>query len=57
MAPQLIYIALIFMSLGLELSKHGEEKKGKHNFWTKLIVMSGICFVLYMGGFFNPLTF
>lgn len=53
MIPQLTYIAITFLALGLELSRHGEEKKRKYNIWNRLI---GLCItyaILALGGFFN----
>lgn len=55
MIPQLIYLALSFMGIGMAIKEHGEEKKGKHNAWISLI-SALICWcILYSGGFFDIL--
>ena len=53
MIPQLIYIALSLISLGIILAKHGEVKDGKHNFFTSLLLTVLVYWLLYEGGFFN----
>lgn len=55
MIPQLIYLALLFIGLGMTITEHGNDKKGKHNAWDSIIAQLIIVVVLYYGGFFNPL--
>lgn len=51
--PQLLYLGLLTLGLGMELSKHGEEKIAKHNFWTSLIATIIQVLILKAGGFFG----
>jgi hypothetical protein len=51
--PQIIWIALMAVSLGISLSKHGEPKKGKNSFWTALISFGIQLAILTWGGFFK----
>lgn len=51
--PQYTYLALIFMSVGMNLTKPGEPEDGRHNFWASSIASVFILWVLYMGGFFT----
>jgi len=51
--PQIIYLALIFFSLGISIVKHGESKKGNENFFTTLISIILLNGLLYWGGFYK----
>lgn len=51
--PQIIYITLAAMGLGIDLIKHGETKSGKHNVVTTLIAQILVLGLLYWGGFFK----
>lgn len=51
--PQLLYLGLIFLSLGLALGKHGEPQTGKHNFWAMSIGAIIQILILKAGGFFG----
>lgn len=53
MIPQFIYLALIFLGLGLALARHGQPQTGKHNFWHSAIGVTIVLYTLYSGGFFN----
>ncbi len=51
--PQIIYLALTFMSLGVNLANDGKLKPpDTYNFWTQLLVTAFIIAILYWGGFF-----
>lgn len=51
--PQIILIILYCLSLGIVMSKHGQPKKDRYNFFITL-VSSGIEMgLLIWGGFFN----
>ena len=50
--PQIIYLSLIFLSLGLHLGKHGESM-GNYNFFVKLFDVCATLGLLYWGGFFG----
>lgn len=50
--PQVTYLALLFLGLGMEAAKHGAARTGKHDIRVS-IVASGLMFgLLYAGGFF-----
>ncbi len=52
--PQAIYLALVLIGIGYEISKHGEMKKpARHNATTSLIATLLIGLLLYWGGFFS----
>jgi len=51
----LIYLGLLCLGLGISLEQHGKAKTGKHNVWHGLITVAIIIYILYKGGFFNPL--
>ena len=53
MILQLIYLALGLISLGMEFSKHGQEKKGKHNGWVSFLTVVILWTILYYGGFWS----
>ena len=50
--PQLVYLGLIFLSLGLTLGKHGEPQP-KYNFFSTLIGSILQLLILQAGGFFG----
>lgn len=51
--PQIIYILLNCVSLGIIMSKHGQPKTGNENFFITLIAQI-ICYsLLIWGGFFS----
>lgn len=52
MFPQIIMIALIFVSIGINLAKHGEERPA-YNVWTSLIAAIISFMLLWWGGFFD----
>ena len=52
-APQIMFIILISMRVGLNLAKHGESLNTKYSFPSALVhaaIMGGL---LYWGGFFG----
>ena len=53
MTPQIILIILYAISLGIIITKHGEDKEGKHNFVVTLISNAVVLGILYWGGFFD----
>lgn len=44
----LSWIGLIMLALGEALSKHGESKNEKHNFWTSLFGSLVTILIVYM---------
>lgn len=55
MTPQIIYIALQFIGLMILIRLHGKPEEGKHNFWSALTRAVLINYLLYSGGFYDPL--
>jgi hypothetical protein len=51
--PQLTYLALVALRLGISLAQHGQFKTEKHSFFTQLVGASLGLFLLYQGGFFK----
>jgi len=54
MEPQLIFIILMILDLGIAIGKHGEEREPHHaglTFISWLIIVV----ILYWGGFFDNL--
>lgn len=56
MIPQLIFLALMIMGLGVALAKDGEPRDGHHSFFISLVVTSISAGLLWWGGFFDVLT-
>lgn len=52
MTPQIIYLILITLSLGMTMAKHGEPREN-HNFWHSLIATVIGLWLLIAGGFFK----
>lgn len=48
-----IILSVHMMSLGMVLVLHGKEKKGKYNFWYKLLAVAILIFLYYKAGMFN----
>jgi phage-related holin len=54
MIPQLIFLFLITIGLGTQISKHGEQKKSNtYNGWIGIVNYIITLGLLYWGGFFN----
>lgn len=51
--PQMIYLGLVLMGLGINLARHGEFKGGRYNFWTGLLAVGLQMSLLAWGGFFR----
>lgn len=52
MTPQIIYLIIIALSLGLNMSEHGTPRSPT-NFWNNLISTAIIFWILIAGGFFK----
>ena len=50
--PQVTMIVVISLGLYKELVLHGEQEKGKHNFWAYLFGAVIEIIILKAGGFF-----
>ena len=53
MLPQIIYLSLTMLGLGMQAVKHGNPKEGKENFWVVFISTAISVGLLYWGGFFD----
>lgn len=53
MLPQLIYLGLSLLGLGIAIEQHGKPKKGNENFWITFITWILTLGLLYWGGFFD----
>lgn len=51
--PQIIYIVLLSMSLGMSAAKHG-ERRPDYSFWNAVISAAVTLHLLWWGGFFGP---
>lgn len=50
--PQICYIVIITLGLGISLAKHGEPQ-GDYNFFTALVAAAIQIGLLILGGFFG----
>ncbi len=53
MIPQLIYLAITVLSLGITMGKHGEPKLGKHDGWSHVIAVILMQLLLIWGGWYK----
>lgn len=53
MLPQLVYIAITCLGLGIAMCNHGEETK--QNFWSCLLATCIQIGIMHWGGFFDVL--
>lgn len=51
--PQITELALMGISIGVAVAKHGEPKREKHNAPATIIAMAVSAAILYYGGFFG----
>lgn len=51
--PEMIYLTLLFMALGISMAKHGEMEIREENFFTKLLMAGIQIALLWWGGFFG----
>lgn len=52
--PEIIWIALNFMGLGIALVKHGQSRNGeRYNFWISGLALVINVALLWWGGFFD----
>lgn len=49
---QIILFSLLLINLGIDMARHDQEKKGKHNFFITLF-SAIILFFLYVNAFSN----
>lgn len=56
MIPQLIYLAMVCLGLGIAFAQHGTIRKATtHNAWVSVFGTAVVMVILYYGGFFHPL--
>jgi hypothetical protein len=51
--PQIIYLILVGMSVGICTARHGEKRTGEHNIIVDVIAVILQTALLYWGGFFG----
>lgn len=51
--PQITWIALVSLGLGMTLMKHGEPRTDKHSFWWALFGALATAWLLWCGDFFS----
>lgn len=51
--PQIVYIVMVVLGLGMTATNHGNKKMGKDNFFISLISSTIMISILYAGGFFG----
>lgn len=51
--PQVVYIGLMALSIGITLALHGQPRTGKHNVGYAVIGAAISLGVVYWGGFFT----
>ena len=51
--PQITYIVLLAIVVGIDLAKDGEPRGGRHNFITTLISAAIVSWLLWAGGFWR----
>lgn len=51
--PQYVWLFLVFLNIGYEWARHGQQKIKKYDIWTTLIAASIVFFILFSGGFFS----
>ena len=51
--PQIVYIVLLTLGLGITMESHGKPRSGKTNFWVTLVCEGLVVGLLYAGGFFS----
>ena len=51
--PQIIFIVILAMSLGINLTRHGEKRDGEYNAWIALLATAIETGLLIWGGFFT----
>ena len=51
--PQILYIVILALGLGITLAKHGEPREDKYNFFNTLFGAAIQIGLLILGGFFG----
>ena len=53
--PQIVYLMLVTLGLGVSLVKHGLPKTGKNNVFVDVLSSAILTLILMWGGFFSTL--
>jgi len=53
MVPQIIFLLLTALGLGIALEQHGKPKTGNNNVFINLISSAITFWILWAGGFFS----
>ncbi len=51
--PQLIFVGLQLIGVGVDIANHGKNKTGQYNGWASFIGTCILFAILYWGGFFK----
>lgn len=51
--PQVVWIVLAAISVGIHMAKHGERRTDKYSFWWDLVGTLFLSWLLWCGGFFD----
>jgi hypothetical protein len=51
--PQIVYLALTCISIGVSCARHGKPREGKENAFTTITAAAIACWLMYEGGFFG----
>lgn len=51
--PQIVYLALVVLSLGITAANHGRPREEKYNFFVTFIAAVVDISIVYWGGFFK----
>ena len=51
--PQITYIAITGITLGVQLANHGKPRSGNHDFGASILATAILYVLLWQGGFFS----
>ena len=51
--PQIIWLLLVGIGLGVDIARHGQPRKGTHSAGTSAVGLAVAAALLYWGGFFG----
>jgi hypothetical protein len=51
--PQITWLVLCCIGLGLALALDGQPRTGRHNFFVSLLASALVAWLLWSGGFFS----
>ena len=51
--PQMLYLILLLLGVGLAIGNHGKPKTGNENVWISIIGSGLVLALLFWGGFFS----